>query len=95
MTQVQTLLSLLRAVGTRGVHSHELRAKHFIGNPSQRISELEAAGYLISHTRERSPYGTETVGTRYVLDAEPSQRIHVAAGDPTGVQQVTQHVLDA
>jgi hypothetical protein len=37
----------------------------FIGNPSQRIAELEALGHPISHTRERL-HGQAT-GTRYRL----------------------------
>lgn len=64
MSQRDKVLELLRAAGSRGVHTFELRAE-FIGNPSQRIAELEALGHKITHTRERLR-GSAT-GTRYRL----------------------------
>ena len=64
MTQRDTVLRMLRDAGSRGVHTFELRGA-FIGNPSQRIAELEDAGYAISHTRERL-HG-KAIGTRYRL----------------------------
>lgn len=64
MTQREQVLKALRAAGSRGVHTHELRAA-YIANPSQRISELEAEGHLIVHTRERL-HG-RAIGTRYKL----------------------------
>jgi hypothetical protein len=70
-TQADTVLAMLRSRGTRGVHTFELR-RQYIGNPSQRIAELEARGHRITHTREKLN-GTAT-GTRYVLtvDADSS-----------------------
>lgn len=64
MTQRDRVLELLRAAGDTGVHTFELRAK-YIGNPSQRIAELEAAGHTITRVRERL-HG-QAVGTRYRL----------------------------
>lgn len=64
MSQRDRVLQMLQAAGSRGVHTFEMR-REFIGNPSQRIAELEAAGHTISHTRERL-HGDAT-GTRYRL----------------------------
>jgi hypothetical protein len=64
MTQRDTVLGILQAAGSRGVHTFELRGQ-YIGNPSQRIAELEALGHRITHTRERL-HGQAT-GTRYRL----------------------------
>jgi hypothetical protein len=80
--QARTVLGLLQNVGTRGIHSHELRIEHHIGNPSQRIAELEAAGYQLRHERQPSPYGSDAIGTRYFLESEPGPRVTVAAPQP-------------
>lgn len=64
MTQRDRVLAMLQAAGGRGVHTFELR-REFIGNPSQRIAELEARGHRIDHTRER--LNGDAVGTRYRL----------------------------
>lgn len=67
-TQREKVEHLLRANGSRGVHTHELR-QAYIANPSERICELEKAGWDISHTRERLN-GT-AFGCRYVKVSEP------------------------
>lgn len=67
MSQRARVLDLLRAAGDGGIHTFELRAQ-FIGNPSQRVAELEALGHKISHTRER--LNGKAVGTRYRLVEE-------------------------
>lgn len=64
VTQRDKVLALLRDAGGRGIHTFELR-QAFIGNPSQRIAELEAAGFEIEHTREKL-HG-QAQGTRYTL----------------------------
>lgn len=53
-TQRARVLAFLRDAGARGIHTHELRAA-FIGNPSQRITELEDAGHEIVHKRPQPP----------------------------------------
>lgn len=68
MTQRQQVLQLLREVGPRGIHTFELRAR-YIGNPSQRVAELEAEGHHITHQRER--LNGQAVGTRYRLVESP------------------------
>lgn len=67
MTQRERVLQMLRQAGSRGIHTFELR-REFVGNPSQRIAELEAEGHRITHTRERL-HG-DAVGTRYRLVSE-------------------------
>jgi hypothetical protein len=62
-TQRDRVLAFLRDAGGRGIHTHELR-QAMIGNPSQRIAELEAAGHTIEHKRERR---NDSPGTRYTL----------------------------
>jgi hypothetical protein len=69
--QWEIVLRELRASGSRGVHTFELR-RMFIGNPSQRIAELEGKGYVVTATRERL-HG-DAVGSRYVLVSEPGQQ---------------------
>lgn len=64
-TQRDKVLAFLRDAGGRGIHTHELR-QAMIGNPSQRIAELVAAGYSIEHKRERR---NDSPGTRYTLKA--------------------------
>lgn len=82
MTQRQRVLEALIAAGSRGVHTFELR-QAFIGNPSQRIADLEAEGYVITHTRERL-HGT-AIGTRYRLVA--GARTASGAGSVGGPEQ--------
>lgn len=55
---------MLRDAGPLGVHTFEMR-KAFIGNPSQRINELEDEGFVIDKRREKL-HGTAT-GSRYTL----------------------------
>lgn len=69
--QAPFVLHLLEHAGPRGVHTFELRSR-FIGNPSQRVAELEAAGHTIAHRRER--LRGDAVGSRYTLVAGPSVR---------------------
>lgn len=66
--QWQTVLLELRNAGTRGVHTFEFR-RMFIGNPSQRVAELEARGYVVTHTREK--LDGKAIGCRYVLVSSP------------------------
>ena len=66
--QWEIVLRELRNAGPRGVHTFELR-RMFIGNPSQRIAELEQKGYRITSTREKL-HG-RAVGSRYVLQDAP------------------------
>jgi hypothetical protein len=62
-TQRDRVLAFLRDAGGRGIHTHELR-QAMIGNPSQRIAELEGLGHEIEHKRERR---NDSPGTRYFL----------------------------
>lgn len=64
-SQCTTLLEQLRANGPRGIHSLDLRRDHGVGNPSQRIADLEALGHVISSERER--FHTGAMGCRYRL----------------------------
>lgn len=63
-TQRTRILSMLDAAGSRGIHTFEMR-RAFIGNPSQRIAELEAAGYVFTRARER--LNGQAFGVRYRL----------------------------
>jgi hypothetical protein len=65
--QHETVLQILRDAGKRGIHTFELR-REYIGNPSQRIAELEARGHIISSTRER--LNGDAWGARYVLERD-------------------------
>lgn len=62
------LLRRLQEAGSHGLHSWELRYEG-IGNPSQRVTELEAEGHVVEH---RSEPRDGCPGQRYVLvfDAE-------------------------
>lgn len=64
MSQTDNVLALLRDRGTIGAHTFELRAR-YVGNPSQRIADLEARGHRFTRSREKL-HGNAT-GTRYVL----------------------------
>ncbi|PTL55778.1 helix-turn-helix domain-containing protein [Paraconexibacter algicola] len=64
MSQRDDVLRALRDAGPRGVHTFELRAA-YIGNPSQRIAELEEIGHTISRTPEA--LNGKARGTRYRL----------------------------
>lgn len=70
MSQADNVLSVLRARGHAGVHTFELRGL-FIGNPSQRIADLEARGHVIRHSAKERLHG-KALGVRYtlVVDAE-------------------------
>lgn len=89
MTQADTVLDWLRERGSRGLHTFELRA-HYVGNPSQRIAELEARGYTITRTREK--LNGKATGTRYVLtvDAETSGAAS-ASNAPAGVSSLPEN----
>lgn len=69
MSQADTVLRMLRDAGSRGVHTFELR-QEYIGNPSQRIAELEGRGHLFTRTREK--LNGQAIGTRYRLVSSPS-----------------------
>jgi len=62
------ILIALKARGSQGVHSHEIRRLGLSGHPSMRISELEDRGYEIEHTREHKG---RRPGVRYMLVSEP------------------------
>lgn len=70
MKQKDKVLALLREAGPYGIHTFELRSK-YIGNPSERIRELEADGHEIDHGPKERLHG-QAVGVRYRLirDAE-------------------------
>lgn len=70
MTQADNVLALLQARGQQGIHTFELRGEHYIGNPSQRIAELERRGYVVSSVRER--LNGRAIGARYRLVSSPS-----------------------
>ena len=65
MSQRDFVLQRLREAGPRGIHTFQLR-KEYVGNPSQRIAELEALGYVIQSVRER-PAPDRALGARYTL----------------------------
>jgi len=67
-TDCERVLAVLRARGKSGIHSHEIRKLGLSGNPSQRVRELEAQGFEISHEREHKG---RRPGIRYRLVAEP------------------------
>lgn len=69
MSQRATVARLLEERGEQGVHTFELR-RMFIGNPSERIAELEREGWAISSTREK--LNGEAYGTRYRVEATVS-----------------------
>lgn len=79
MSQWQEVLALLRERGSRGVHTFELRAR-YIGNPSQRIAELEAQGHVISSAREK--LNGDAVGARYVLVRDAAETAPAGLFDP-------------
>jgi len=62
------ILTALKARGSQGIHSHEIRRLGLSGHPSMRISELEERGYSIEHHREHKG---RRPGVRYVLVSEP------------------------
>ena len=79
MSQRDQVAHVLRVRGDQGVHSFELR-KAYIGNPSERISDLERAGWSIQHKRERGEGGA--IGTRYVMLSEPDVDVDRASSPP-------------
>lgn len=62
------ILTALKARGSQGIHSHEIRRLGLSGHPSMRVSELEERGYEIEHHREHKG---RRPGVRYVLVSEP------------------------
>jgi hypothetical protein len=62
-------LRMLRQAGPRGVHTFEMR-RAFIGNPSQRKTELEKRGCRI-RVSEREKLNGRAQGVRYFLEFEP------------------------
>lgn len=63
--QADYVYRCLKLRGPAGVHTFELR-RRFIGNPSQRIADLENQGYRIKHG-EREQLNGQAYGTRYWL----------------------------
>lgn len=71
VTQCDDLVRALREAGAFGVHTCEMRAVLGIGNPSQRLSELEEEGFVLRS--DWQPFGrNQTRGKRFWLIAEPS-----------------------
>lgn len=70
--QERMVLRELWTAGSRGVHSHELARRLPILNVPERIRRLRKAGWRIDSTRERSPYGGKSWGTRYRLAGHAS-----------------------
>ena len=66
MSQEEVTLQMLRAAGSRGVHTFEMR-RAFIGNPSERIARLERRGYRI-RVGDRERLNGSAVGVRYFLE---------------------------
>lgn len=81
MNQREKVAHILRARGAGGVHTFELR-QAYIGNPSERIADLEREGWVISHAREKLN-GTAT-GTRYVKVSEPDVERSPSTPTPPG-----------
>lgn len=79
MTQADQTLAKLRERGEDGLHTFEMRAM-FIGNPSQRIAELEARGHVIGVSPKERLRG-KAWGVRYTLlsDAERAGSTVVAS----------------
>ena len=67
--QKEIVAHLLRQAGNRGVHTFELR-QAYISNPSERIADLERAGWTIKHSPPEKLHGT-AMGCRYVKVSEP------------------------
>jgi len=80
MTDNERLLTAPRARGPVGIHSHEIRKLGISGNPSQRISELEEAGYSIEHKREHKG---RRPGVRYTLVGSDAEVNGAAATSPS------------
>jgi hypothetical protein len=60
----EAVLAALRQAGSNGVHSLDLRAGGYSGNPSERIRDLLKLGYSIRIQRERRG---KRNGARYTL----------------------------
>jgi hypothetical protein len=63
-SQCERFLAWLQARGPVGVHTFEMR-RAFMGNPSQRRSELLALGFALGNRRER--LNGRANGSRYWL----------------------------
>lgn len=88
--QRDLILDLLRARGSEGVHSFELRggaAGVLVANPSQRITELEDRGHVIEHSPKVRFRGTAK-GIRYTLlqDADGPAVASIVEGDDGQLQ---------
>ncbi len=70
LTDCDRIAIALKARGSAGIHSHEIRKLGLSGHPSMRISELEERGYVIEHTRE---FKGRRPGVRYTLISEPGE----------------------
>jgi hypothetical protein len=65
VTDCDRLLAALKAAGPRGLHSHDIRRQGLSGNPSQRVTELQARGFAVSSTRENRG---KRPGARYIYN---------------------------
>jgi len=82
--QKEIVARLLRQAGKRGVHTFELR-QAYISNPSERIADLERAGWIIKHSGRELLHGTAE-GCRYVKVSEPDvERTASTPPSPSGV----------
>lgn len=79
-TQASTILAEARA--NRRIYSLDLRSRCHVGNPSQRIAELEALGHIFSRERYRSNSGARGMCWTLIHDAgngtQPAQRVEPA-----------------
>ena len=93
-TQRDRVLAALKAAGSVGLHTHDMRGEPlWIGNPSQRINELADAGHEIEHKRERR---NDSPGTRYTLKTAGGEGVasrdaapvldHPSTGSPSPAQ---------
>lgn len=70
-SQKERTLRMLQDAGNLGIHSFHFYSEEVrIFRVSQRIRELQAEGYTITHTPERMG---SAIGTRYTLVSGPQQ----------------------
>lgn len=80
--QERMVLHELLMSGSRGAHSHELARRLPILNVPERVRRLRNAGWAIESTREKSPFGGKSWGTRYRLSGRAPAFGDVVAEGP-------------